>query len=389
MKRWLWVALAFATLIKLYLALYTHGSLDVAGFRDHLDKIHELGVGAYRVRGAFDNPFNSPPPMIHVIKFWGWLSQFAPFGFWLRLPGILADICSFFLVSRLLAKLWPDRSHFWALLGMILCPTAILISGYHGNTDSVMIFLVLLSIYFNEKPWAGLIFGLALCVKVLPLAFAPAIIFCLPWKKSFRFFSLAAATFILCSMPYLAQDPSAVGSTVFGYSSIYGEWGFTQLATLFFPDPPSYLHGAFDVQGSHLIFAQILKIVLMGAIIFTSFRFRKNLYLACGIITGLLLFLAPGFGTQYLVWLVPFVPALGLCAMPYYVTSGLYTFIFYSYTFIFYSCIGLFLSLHPAIFVLFALACWVSILLTIVRYYHLLQEGLTLADGETEQNASR
>jgi hypothetical protein len=47
MKRWLWVALAFATLIKLYLALYTHGSLDVAGFRDHLDKIHELGVGAY------------------------------------------------------------------------------------------------------------------------------------------------------------------------------------------------------------------------------------------------------------------------------------------------------------------------------------------------------
>lgn len=78
-------------------------------------------------------------------------------------------------------------------------------------------------------------------------------------------------------MPYLAQDPSAVGSTVFGYSSIYGEWGYTQLATLFFPDPPSYLHGAFDVQGSHLIFAQILKIVLMGAIIFTSFRFRKNL----------------------------------------------------------------------------------------------------------------
>ena len=99
MKRWLWVALAFATLIKLYLALYTHGSLDVAGFRDHMDKIHELGVGAYRVRGAFDNPFNSPPPMIHVIKFWGWLSQFAPFGFWLRLPGILAD--HMLILSRL------------------------------------------------------------------------------------------------------------------------------------------------------------------------------------------------------------------------------------------------------------------------------------------------
>jgi len=58
------IALTTSTLIKLYLAIATHGSTDVDGFTDHLLKIRQLGVGAYHVRGAFDNPFNSPPPMI-------------------------------------------------------------------------------------------------------------------------------------------------------------------------------------------------------------------------------------------------------------------------------------------------------------------------------------
>jgi hypothetical protein len=43
------VALACATLIKLYLALATHGSIDIGGFLDHLQKVRELGVGAYRI----------------------------------------------------------------------------------------------------------------------------------------------------------------------------------------------------------------------------------------------------------------------------------------------------------------------------------------------------
>src|SRR5688572_31766244 len=86
------IAVVCATLVKLYLALAPPGSLDVAAFLDHLHKVREFGVGAYRIRGAFNNPFNSPPPMIHVISFWGWLadSTSLPFRFWLRLPSVLA-----------------------------------------------------------------------------------------------------------------------------------------------------------------------------------------------------------------------------------------------------------------------------------------------------------
>jgi hypothetical protein len=115
----LWVALTAATAIKLYLALRTAGTIDAAGFADHLAKIHEVGgLGAYRVRGAFDNPFNSPPFMILALKAMGWLADVThlPFPFWLRLPSVIADVGSFFIARRVLARWWPERDLTWPLL---------------------------------------------------------------------------------------------------------------------------------------------------------------------------------------------------------------------------------------------------------------------------------
>src|ERR1041385_7539778 len=101
MKRLVLLALALATLIKLYLALFTQGSFDVLIYKGHLTLVQELGVTAYRGDGTFHNPFIHPPPVIHLLKFWGLLSKSGiPFGFWLRLPAVLADIGSFFLVWR-------------------------------------------------------------------------------------------------------------------------------------------------------------------------------------------------------------------------------------------------------------------------------------------------
>src|SRR5712692_8510636 len=76
-----------ATLVKLYLALYTSGSADVVGFSDHLNKIREFGVGVYYLKGPFNNPFNSPPFMIHALRGVGWLADKTNlwFPFWLRL----------------------------------------------------------------------------------------------------------------------------------------------------------------------------------------------------------------------------------------------------------------------------------------------------------------
>ncbi|HEX7998922.1 MAG TPA: hypothetical protein VF528_11085 [Pyrinomonadaceae bacterium] len=116
-------------LVKLYLALTSEGSADVIGFADHLAKIRKLGVGTYYVRVSFNNPFNSPPFMIHVIKAWGWLNGVTGIGFsfWLRLPGILADTGSLILAWRLL-NLSPRLPHQPKLLLLLaLCPTSLMV----------------------------------------------------------------------------------------------------------------------------------------------------------------------------------------------------------------------------------------------------------------------
>jgi uncharacterized membrane protein len=379
--RALFIALACATVIKLYLAYVTPGSLDVPGFYDHLQKIQELGVGAYRVRGAFNNPFNHPPAMIHLFRFWGWLTDTTPlpFRFWVRLPSILADIGSFILVARLLRKLWPEKKQFGVLLALALCPTAILISGNHGNTDSLMIFFALLSIYWIETgrwAWlAGLAFGLSICVKVVPLVFAPAFFFYLRgWRQRLEFFGTAVRTFDVCTMPNLAQDPVAILGQVFGYATVYGSWGWSLLAALTFPEIPTYLHKPYDVQGSHAVFAQILKFTIIAlsgaAAIWFNRRPRKpSLFLQCGFITAIVLFMTPGFGIQYLVWLLPFVAALDLRpALLYYTTSTINVARFFICS-VFAACLPPLLSLSVS------LMCWLSIFVIALIYRRALNRS--------------
>ena len=368
-SRFLILALIAASLIKLYLAVTTVGSLDAPGFLDHLHKIRELGVGAYRVRGAFNNPFNHPPAMIHVFKLWGWLADSTrlPFQFWVRIPSIAADIGSFFLAAALLRRIWPHRNRFWTMLALALSPTSILVSGYHCNTDAVMIFFTLLSIYLIEtdkSSWlAGTAFGLAVCIKIMPLCLAPALVlFIEGTRKRLQLCIAAALTFIICSLPYLAQDPKTILVTVFGYNSVYGHWGWTLLASITFPSPPSYLHRPYEVQGAHAVFAQILKFVMLSLIIaasiwFNHFRNRPSLFLQAGFIVAILLFMTPGFGSQYVLWLVPFVPVLGLRQ------SILYYSVSTAYLLMLYLCYALGACLHPLIVVVLSLNCWLVILM--------------------------
>lgn len=332
------LAAGVALLIKLYLALKSEGSADVLGFADHLAKIRELGgVGTYYVRGPFNNPFNSPPFMIHVVKAWGWLAQTTGinFSFWLRLPGILADVGSLIVAWKLLnlSSRLP-RSPLLLLL-MAVCPISIMVSGYHGSTDSWMIFLVLASVYLIEKGerlWlAGLVLGLAVSIKVAPLILAFAICFYLKGtRKRVEYFGAAAAVFIVGSLPYLLLDPLIL-KNVFGYESLYGQWGWSVLMERWYWEAPRYLNPPHDVTGIHAVFAAVGKFVMLFAILAISYRMNRRarrkppLMLQCGFITTLFLFLTPGFGIQYLSWLVPFVIALDLWpTMLFYVTASLY-----------------------------------------------------------------
>jgi hypothetical protein len=324
-------AAALAFVCKILLALKTYGTNDVYTFESFMVWSRYLGVSLYREAPNF----NHPPSMIHALRFLGWAARATglPFQFCLRFPGILADVGSLWLVCRILRKRLAEPSISRAVFLLALAPPSILISGFHGNTDTVMIFFLLLSVYLAERDFAwpaGIAFGLAMSVKVLPLICIPVFLL-YPNTRRWRiaFFFAAAAVLLLAWSPYLFQDPVAVLSQVFGYRSHYGIWGLSYLAVGLGRIVPglAWLNPAFGQFGARL------SLILVAAL---SYRMNRSanpppLFSQVGLVLFFFLAASSGFGVQYLAWVVPFVVPLGAWpAALLFTASGAFLFLVYN-----------------------------------------------------------
>jgi hypothetical protein len=325
MKRPLIIALGIATLIKLVLAAVTIGTNDVATWRAFADNAMLCGRCAYQFSGPYGDPFNHPPFIIHFLKLIG-TSSTAWFPFWIRFPAILADIGTVLLVTRLI----PGISTRLIVL-LALNPVSILISGFHGNTDPLMIFFVVLAVYLlntGRLNWAAASFGMALNIKVVPLLLVPAILIHIWSKKSARsvllFVSIAAVVVLALSMPYILSDPLAIVKATLGYRGLYGRWGIS-LFLLAFPISKAGHEIAYRVL-------QVLVIALTLALAVYLNRRKFDLIYQIGLIFFLLFLLTPAHAVQYLAWPVPFILALGFWwSLAYYTSAGLYLFLTYNF----------------------------------------------------------
>jgi hypothetical protein len=408
-KRWrltLWLCVLGATALKLFLALKSSGTLDVFAFGEFLANIRDVGgIGAYYRTGRAGNPFNHPPFMIHAIRSMGFLADAThlPFRFWLRLPAIIADIGSLFLVWKIIEHTPALRQSPMlralplSLLLLAVYPGSILISGFYGNTDPLMIFFVVLSIYLltvRRLSWlAGAAFGMALNIKIVPLIFAPAIFLFLPdLHTRIKFFAMTATVFFVGSLPYLLQDPLVIWKTVFGYKSLYGTWGWTRLVVKYMTWLPALSGGNAELAGAHTLIASAGRFVIFAALTIAScwmnLRRRKPpLFLQCGFIAFLFLFLTPGFGTQYLAWLVPWLVVLGAwSAGIYYLLSACYiASICLSASGAARRVLDLPRLLPANLSFVLELACWLSILFALVSCWRLLRNY----SGMDEEGARR
>ena len=323
---------AIGLAVKLLLALKTYGTNDVYSYQQFAVWSRYLGVDLYHV----DPLFNHPPSMIHVLQAMDWLSRATglSFSFWLRLPAILADAANLWLVWKLLGERVRERSIFWALLLLAVTPTLILISGFHGNTDSLVMFFVLLSVYLIQRDgnvWAaGAALGLAHCVKIYPLIAAPAIVLNLRgWPQRIKFCAAAGAAVLIGWSPFLFQDPHAVLGQVFGYRSAYGMWGIAYMLDQLSAAAPRLtpLNTAFQHFGAY---------VSLGLVWLVSWRMsrrepRPPLFSQIGLAFFLFLAVASGFGVQYLAWLAPWVVEQGwIAAGLFYASSGVFLFQVYN-----------------------------------------------------------
>lgn len=325
MKRSLIIALGIAALVKLVLAAVTIGTNDVVTWRAFADNAMLCGRCAYQFPGPYGDPFNHPPFIIHVLKLIG-TSSTAWFPFWIRLPAILADIGTVLVVTRLI----PGISTRLSVL-LALNPVSILVSGFHGNTDPVMIFFVVLAIYLlktNRLNWAAAAFGMAINIKVVPLLLVPAILIYIWSRKSARgvalFVCIGAVVVLALSMPYILTNPLAIFKATLGYRGLYGRWGIT----LFLVGLPISMAGH-DIAYRVL---QLLVIALTLALAVYLNKRKFDLIYQIGLIFFLFFLFTPAHALQYLAWPLPFILALGFWwSLAYYTSAGLYLFLTYNF----------------------------------------------------------
>src|SRR5437773_138401 len=152
----------------------------------------------------------------------------------LRATCIIAD---FLVVAVLLRMSKIDiRIPTWALALFALSPVSLMVSGFHGNTDPVMVLLLVCAVWMclrNQPVLAGLFFALSCQIKIVPLLFLPAFVFFWLSQSRSRGFLMSGAitTCLLWSEPLL-HFPTLFAKNVLAYGSYWGIWGITYLFRL-------------------------------------------------------------------------------------------------------------------------------------------------------------
>lgn len=246
--------------------------------------------------------YNHPPPIGWVLMGLNRLTDLGvPFLFLIKLPACLADVGSTFVVFELLRRRRPLRQALAGAVVVTVSPVLFMISGFHGNTDPVFVFFLLLAVWLlvdlDRPVLSGLAMAAAVGIKLVPVVAVPAVFVAairrgrgVPW-------ALAAASAVLASwLPAVLREFSAMRSAVFGYAGQSGEWGVT--AVLRGLGATGAIH-AYAGPGRY-------GVVAVAALPAAYWAWRRPEALPCAVGLSLLSFLAlsPAFAPQYLSWVV-------------------------------------------------------------------------------------
>src|SRR3984893_1578332 len=330
-----------ALMLKLMIAFNTVGTNDVATFYCFGKALNENGLEwTYR-----NSMYLNHPPLIayyvrgiYALTEQRWCQDLGiHFPFLLRLPGIIAD---FLVVLVLLRMTKTDlRIPTWALALFALSPVSLMVSGFHGNTDPVMVmFLMLasLSCLRGKSVWCGLFLAFSCQIKVIPLLLLPIFFFFWLSRRHAVSFSVP---FVLVSLVLwvepLLKFPALFFKNVLSYGSFWGIWGITywlRLTNLAMFRMETFFY---DISPRESFVVTVLKLIIIAAVLMIAWRRRnlgeRALFDSAAYAWIVFFVFAPGICAQYMVWLTPFVLVLSpvfydsLAA-----SSSLFLFFFYN-----------------------------------------------------------
>lgn len=290
------LALLVGATLRIGLYLFSEGSNDARtwGYFAHITR--EVGFSeAYASVAWLNHPIVMPWLASHALAIADYFG--IPFYLIFKLLPLLADIGTMLLLSlRWRGSEAGPSQRAWQYA---LCVPAILISSFHGNTDSLCLFFLVLALYLFQAPHrsitAGIALALAINVKLIPILLVPVMVMHLSkTRERLQFLgviALGCAPIILASL--LIGRPFI--SNVLLYRPLTVLWGVN-----FFLSHSEHLSAAYNRIGSYLIIASILLLVAL--------QFSRHVFSVVELATAsmcLFLLLAPGFGIQYMIYPAP------------------------------------------------------------------------------------
>jgi hypothetical protein len=303
------IGLVAGSILRIVQIATSIGSVDSYFWTRHVQMVEKFGVlRAYHAA----QDINHPPFALEIARLTARLGALAHLQFFdtFRILQGLADIVTTFALLRLARRFAPDSAVFIAL-AYFLSPAAIFISAFHCNSDPLMVMFIVLAIVaiVEQRPiLGGLLIACAAGIKIIALPAIPLLFLACRGKKAKVGFT-AVVTIVTAAIfvPGLVVSGMVMVRNIFGYTGWRGGWGLPLILDLI------------DYVNPHLFSIDAGKIVtpflIIGAIVLWAAEARRGVMeesrvpRVIGVLFLLILFFAPGFGVQYLIWILPY-PAL-------------------------------------------------------------------------------
>jgi hypothetical protein len=293
---------AFAA--RILVMVISFGTNDVAYWWDITQSVSRAGfMDAYR-----SDPFlNHPPMTVGAVWLLSLVSEASsvPFTWLLKLPAIVADGVSAALLHRIWRRRCGSRAAALASVLFLWSPIAILLSAYHGNTDSVYGALLLASAALSQSrpTLSGATLAAAGQVKLLALVAGPSLLFAHRNSRSARRFLLGCLLFLVPMIPAASIDGPLLVRKVFLYAPGPQWWGISwwiHLATSGW----SAATTSPTVTTTYASLGRALVVVGAVALPLISRRRASGPFALSVIAASTYLVFTPGIGVQHLALLV-------------------------------------------------------------------------------------
>jgi glycosyl transferase family 87 len=320
---WMPVAAAFG--VRLAAILVSDRVVaDVLRYRRVAAHVLDVSWNPYQAQHLY--PY--PPVWVWVEAACEWLARHfgLSFAVLVKLPVLAAEVA----IVALLARWGATRGGAarWAPWIYALHPVAVLVSGFHGQFDSLALLMVLIAVRASERGRhddAALALAAGIAVKSFPVLAVPALLLRVTGSGArVRFLALALLPVAVLLVPYLAHDANAVARELFGYGGVadfgwIGAWrGLRWVADEGLARGEARFHGAL------VPLAKVMFLVAYAAVAGRMAR-RDAITAILAVFVAFETFYG-ALSAQYLLWVIPLAvlrPDRWLAIYTVFATMGL------------------------------------------------------------------